>query len=239
MKINDLVVKESKIYYLEQMHLDHQYLEEGIGSAIGAGLGKAANFVGKGVGGVVGGAVGMGKQIAKGFGSGYHGAQSAVTGQPSAPRGQAAPRRFGHNVNMTYQGMPVNTSGLSSYNPATATMPGGTASSYQQVASQIAKLSPQEKQQLVSVLQKELTTQPAATATPPEQPQQPEAPAAPAAPAAAPAAAPTAGTTATGVNYSSNFQPAANPLGINATNWINPKSSQVTMNPNLQGRRNR
>jgi len=229
MKINDLVVKESKIYYLEQIHLDHQYLEEGIGSAIGAGLGKASQWVGKGVGGVVGGAVGMGKQFAKGFGSGYHGAQSAVTGQPSGGRataGQAGGAAQGSspNINMTYQGRQVNPSSLSSYNPATATMPGSTVqTSYQQIASQVAKLSSQEKQQLVTVLQQQLN--PSATSTTAQTTNTGQT-----------AQTTNTGQTAATGNYNMNFGQTPNPNGINPTNWLNPKTPQVTMNPNLQGR---
>ena len=77
MKINELVVHESKLYYLEQL-----YLEEGFAS----GLGNVADAIGKGVSSLPGLIAGAGNKFAQGFGRGYHDTKSAVIGQPSQPK---------------------------------------------------------------------------------------------------------------------------------------------------------
>ena len=126
MKINELVVHESKLYYLEQL-----YLEEGFAS----GLGNVADAIGKGVGSLPGLIAGAGNKFAQGFGGGYHDTKSAVIGQPSQPK-TAAPAATG-----TATGIATGTATSST-------------TTFQQVQVQASKLSIPEKQKLIRVLQK-------------------------------------------------------------------------------------
>jgi len=148
MKINELVVHESKLYYLEQL-----YLEEGIADTLGKGVAKAANWLGKGVGGIAGGLRGAGTQFSQGFKGAYQGSKSAVAGQagtatqqaPAQPAAQASAPDAAAPQQASTKPAPAAT--------GAATSTTATLTAYQQVQRQISKLSNPEKQQLIRLLQ--------------------------------------------------------------------------------------